>query len=108
VSRCNCSICTKLSTAGIIVKPNAFRLLSGEDSVTDYHRGEHPVHHPFCKHCGVHAFGRGNIPEIGGEYVSINANCLDDVDLANVKVSYWDGRHDNWQSGTRDTPWPIA
>jgi len=23
-----------------------------------------------------------------------------------VKVGHWDGRHDNWQGGLRDTPWP--
>jgi hypothetical protein len=64
--------------------------------------------HPFCRHCGVHAFGRGHLPEIGGGYCAVNVNCLDDVDPATLRYQYWDGRHDNWQAGTRDTPWPIA
>jgi hypothetical protein len=37
----------------------------------------------------------------------VNLNALDDVDPAGVKVGHWDGRHNNWQSGQRDRPWPI-
>jgi len=40
--------------------------------------------------------------------VSVNLNTLDDVDPRDVKVIYWDGRHDNWQAGPRDIAWPIV
>jgi hypothetical protein len=55
----------------------------------------------------VHCFGSGHLAELGGDFVSINYNTLDDVDPLDVKVSYWDGRHDNWQAGARDNPWRI-
>ena len=40
-----------------------------------------PPRRYFCKHCGIHCFGRGHLEVLGGDYVSINLNTLDDVDL---------------------------
>jgi hypothetical protein len=42
-----------------------------------------------------------------GAYVCVSFNALDDVDPGEVKTVHWDGRHNNWQAGARDTPWPI-
>jgi len=97
--KCNCTFCTKVRNWSAIVKPGAFRLLAGEEALSDYTKPESPVHHVFCKHCGVRPFGRGNIPEIGGEYVSVQLGSLDDVapeELLAAPVTYFDGRHDNW------------
>ena len=105
-SRCNCSVCTKLSPLGGQVKPDAFKLLAGSESLSSYEWGAKVSRRYFCKHCGVHCHATGNLPELGGEYVSINYNTLDDVDVGTLKLGYWDGRHDNWQAGMRDTPWP--
>jgi hypothetical protein len=106
-SRCNCSVCTKLGQTGTIVKPEAFALLAGEEALTAYEWGYKSSKRFFCKHCGVSCFGRGNIPELGGDYASVNLNTLEGVEVADLKVVYWDGRHDNWHAGARDTPWPI-
>ncbi len=96
-TRCNCTFCTKAGWWGSIVKPGAFRLLSGAESLSDYPGGGAPVHHLFCKVCGIRSFGHGNIPELGGEFYSVSVNCLDGVDLSGVPVSYLDGRHDTWE-----------
>ena len=48
-----------------------------------------------------------NFRALGGDFVSVNLNCLDSFDPATVKTIYWDGRHDNWQAGPRDQPWPV-
>ena len=106
-NRCNCSICNKLSQLGSIVKPAAFELLAGQDSLTQYGWRNNVSQRSFCKRCGVHCFGAGHLAELGGDFVSINLNTLDDVDPLDVRVVYWDGRHDNWQAGPRDQPWPI-
>jgi hypothetical protein len=106
-TRCNCSICTKLGVLGAHAKPAAFVLRSGAESLSEYEWGGKTARRSFCKHCGVHAFARGHLAQLGGDYVSINLNCLDDVDPRDVKVGYWDGRHDNWQAGQRDAPWAI-
>ena len=79
-SRCNCSICTKTRAWNTTVKPDAFRLICGEDAMSDYQFNTRQGHHRFCATCGVRAFGDGDIKEIGGAFVSINLGALDDVD----------------------------
>jgi hypothetical protein len=108
-SRCNCSVCTKTAVTGGIVKPAAFRLVSKDDeSLGSYEWGGKISRRFFCNRCGVHCFGRGHLAEVGGDYVSVNLNCLDDVDPNALEIVYWDGRHDNWEAGPRPTPWPIS
>ncbi len=107
-SRCNCSICNKVAQLGGTVVPEAFQLLSGADSITKYVWGSQMGSRAFCKQCGIHCFGEGHLKELGGDFVSINYNTLDDVDPSQVRVVHWDGRHNNWQAGPRATPWPIV
>jgi hypothetical protein len=107
VTQCNCSICTKVNALGRSVKPDAFRLLSGEEHLSAYEWGSKVARRYFCKHCGVHCFARGHLAELGGDFVSICINTLDGVEFRELKVGHWDGRHNNWAAGMRDEPWPI-
>jgi hypothetical protein len=89
-----------------IVKPDAFRLLSGEADLTDYQFGSNSTHHLFCKNCGVKPFGRGYVEEMGGAFYAVNVACLDNIsdeELANLPVQYMDGRNDNWFSQPAET-----
>jgi hypothetical protein len=106
-TRCNCSICTRVGAAAKLVKPNAFELLSGENELAQYEWGYKISRRFFCKTCGIHCFARGHLPEVGGDYVSVNFNCLDDLDVSELTIVHWDGRHDNWDAGPRPTPWPV-
>jgi hypothetical protein len=106
-TRCNCTVCTKLSVMGGLVKPSAFKLVAGEESLSYYEWGMRVAKRFFCKHCGTHCYGKGHLDVLGGDFVSVNYNTLDDADPAMLKVAYWDGCHDNWQAGTRDQAWPI-
>ncbi len=107
-SKCNCSICLKMSNTGAITQPDAFRLLEGEPSLSEYAWGRRTATFHFCKQCGIHVFGRGHLAELGGDYVSINVNTLDDVDPNTLPLVHWDGRHDNWHAGPRPEPWPVS
>ncbi len=104
-TRCNCRICTKIGNTGVIIKPDAFELLSGSEAITHYSNAIGK--RSFCSRCGIHCFSDGNLPEIGGEFVGVNANTLDGVELTDLKVMHWDGRHDNWQAGPRPEPWQM-
>ncbi|HWU89909.1 MAG TPA: GFA family protein [Kofleriaceae bacterium] len=106
-SRCNCAICTKLPSMGAFAKPIAFTLLSDEAALGVYEWGAKASRRYFCKTCGVHCFGRGDLPELGGAFVSVNVHVLEGVDPSRVQVTYWDGRHDPWQAGPHDARWPI-
>ena len=106
-SRCNCSICTKTMWTGVLIKPDAFRLLSGDDALATYEWGYKVSKRYFCKHCGVQCFAKGHLEEVGGDYVSINANALEGVEVHMLPLTHWDGRHDNWEGGMRPQPWPI-
>jgi hypothetical protein len=104
--KCDCSICMKSRNWSVIVKPADFRLLSGEDALSDYRFGSKQASHLFCKHCGVRSFERGNIPQIGGEFVSVKLACLDGVDpqeLAAAPVQYYNGRDNKWWEPPAET-----
>jgi hypothetical protein len=107
-ARCNCSICLKVAQTGVIVKPDAFTLLAGQDSLSTYEWGAKISRRYFCKHCGIHGFARGHLAQLGGDYVSVNVNSLEGVEIHELPIKYWDGRHDNWYAGARATPWPIG
>jgi len=107
-SMCNCTVCVKISAVGAIVKPDAFTLLSRDDSLSSYEWGGKVERRRFCKHCGVHCFARGYLEVLGGDFVAVNLNCLDDFDRSAMTIGHWDGRHNNWEAGQRPTPWPIT
>ncbi len=99
-NRCNCSICSKLRAWIVIAKPEAVRLLAGQDDLSSYEWGAKISKRMFCKHCGVHVFSRGYLEQVGGDYVSVNLAVMDvePATLATIPVRYFDGRHNNWMA----------
>lgn len=95
--RCNCTFCTKTGWWSAYVKPDAFRLLQGQDRLIRFASKNPMVEETTCGGCGVRAYGHGNIPELGGEYYQVNLRCLDEANLEGVKVIHVDGLHDTWE-----------
>ena len=104
--KCNCSICAKTRNWNVLIKPEAFRLLAGEDMLSDYQFGSMSGHHLFCRRCGVRSFERGHVEEIGGDYVSIKIASLDrvpDHELAALPVIFANGRDNAWWTAPEET-----
>ncbi len=81
---CNCSICRMTGFLHLIVPAARFRLLAGEDALTEYRFNTGTARHLFCRHCGVKAF---YVPRSHPDGWSVNVRCLDMVTVASVKVS---------------------
>ena len=91
VLNCNCSICTKRGALWTFVPAEKFALRAGEDVLADSQFGKKAIHHLFCPQCGVGSFSRGKGPD-GKEVIAVNVRCLDDVDLAALKTTPFDGK----------------
>jgi hypothetical protein len=104
--KCNCSMCTKARAWMVIgIASEDFRLLQGEEALSDYQFGRKIVHHLFCRHCGIKSFARGNGPG-GRPLVAIVLTCIDsisDADLASLPVMHVDGRNDNFSAAPVET-----
>jgi hypothetical protein len=101
VTICNCSMCTKKAIWHLIVAPEQFELLSGQDDLTTYTFNTGVARHTFCKHCGTHPF---YVPRSDPDKIDVNARCLDDIDLTALTPKSFDGR--NWEAAMQpDVPW---
>ena len=97
VSYCNCSMCQKKGILHHLVTPDRFELVRGADALITYRFNTGVAKHTFCRHCGIHAF---YVPRSDPDKVSVNARCLDDVDVATLHPSRsFDGR--NWEDAMR-------
>jgi hypothetical protein len=90
---CNCSMCGKMGYLHVIVPPERFAILRGEDMLTVYTFNTRVAKHMFCRVCGVHPFYR---PRSHPNDWDVNALCLDDGDAARFRVERFDGQH--WEA----------
>ncbi len=87
VLECNCSICTMTGFLHLIVPASRFRVLAGGDELVDYAFNTGVAQHRFCRHCGVKGF---YVPRSHPDGFSINARCLEGVDLERLHITPFD------------------
>lgn len=91
VDECNCSICSKAGYLHLIRPLSKFKLLAGQESITEYRFNTKIARHSFCKTCGVKPF---YVPRSNPDGISVNARCLD-TPPKSMTVTPFDGR--NWE-----------
>lgn len=103
--KCNCGYCTKIRSWKVFIKPEALRVLKGQDAVTGY-SGKNPTAvRYFCKTCGVYTHETGNAEWMDGPFAGVFLGSLDDAsidELMSGPVQYSDGRNNNWMNPPAD------
>lgn len=87
---CNCSHCRRKGFLLAFIPAGQFRLLRGEDSLTDYHFYKHAITHRFCRVCGAQPFAEGKMPD-GSPMRAVNLRCVETIDLDTLDVHKVDG-----------------
>jgi hypothetical protein len=101
VTCCNCSMCGKKGFLHLIVSPEQFELIRGQDDLTTYQFNTKVARHTFCKVCAVNPF---YVPRSDPDKIDVNARCLDGVEVAKLAVKTFDGR--NWEDAMQQhVPW---
>jgi hypothetical protein len=101
VTECNCSICAKKGFLHLIVPPEAFELPIGKDALTTYRLNTGVAQHTFSSTCGIHPF---YVPRSDPDKIDVNVRCLDVVDVATLKLGFFDGK--NWEHAIEGrVPW---
>jgi hypothetical protein len=88
---CNCSRCQKLGSVLAFTSRDKFKLLSGEENLTEFLFNTHKIRHLFCKTCGIQSFSYSEMPN-GTLMAAINANCLDGVEPRQLNSQPFNGR----------------
>jgi hypothetical protein len=92
MSECNCSMCRKKGYLHLIVPREDFELLADPNALSTYTFNTGVAKHYFCRVCGVHSF---YIPRSHPDGFSVNARCLDEVEIDWFDREAFDGK--NWE-----------
>lgn len=88
VISCNCSHCHMKGLILNFVDIDKFKLLSGEENLTEYNFNKKAIRHLICRTCGVESFAQGvTFPK-----ASINVRCLDGVELETLTIEPYNGK----------------
>lgn len=90
---CNCSICSLNGFLHLIVPRDRFRLIRGQDSLSEYRFNTGVARHLFCRTCGIKSF---YVPRSNPEGYSVNFRCLDRENIRSFRVLPFDGQ--NWEA----------
>jgi len=95
VDDCNCSMCSKKGYLHVYATREQFRLLTPESELSSYQFNTRTAVHHFCRTCGIHSF---YVPRSHPDGYSVNARCLDGVNIDDLRIEPFDGIH--WESAS--------
>lgn len=83
LTTCDCSICKRKNALMVKVHESEFRLLSGEDHLSEYQFHSYTAKHYFCKVCGIYPFHRKRVTP---DFLGINVFCLERFDPSGIPI----------------------
>jgi len=83
LTTCDCSLCRRKNALMVKVHETGFRLIAGENALSEYRFHTMTARHFFCKTCGIYPFHRKRVTP---DYFGINVFCLEGFDPAGVPV----------------------
>jgi hypothetical protein len=83
LTTCDCSICRRRNALMVKVHDTAFRLVSGQDALSEYQFHTRTARHFFCRICGIYPFHR---KRVSPEYYGVNVFCLEAFDPTGIPV----------------------
>lgn len=83
LTMCDCSICKRKNALMVKVHESRFRLLAGEESLTEYRFHTMTAQHCFCKVCGIYPFHRKRVTP---DHYGINVHCLEGFSAEGIPV----------------------
>ena len=90
VAECNCSICVRTGFLHWYVEPQVIRYLSERQGASTYWWRDAVGGQHFCPNCGI------AVIRTSTRYpppISINARCIEGVDIGALTIRQFDGRH---------------
>jgi hypothetical protein len=91
VMECNCTHCSRKGYLLWFVDRDKVQLKVPSENLATYTFNKHVIQHHFCPTCGCAPLGFGTDGK-GAAKAAINARCLENVDLATLKVIPVNGR----------------
>ena len=88
LTTCDCSICLKKNALMVKVHEDYFRLLQGEECLSEYQFHTNTAIHYFCSNCGIYPFHR---KRTAPDHYSVNVYCLEAFDPHGIPVRETDG-----------------
>lgn len=90
---CNCSICAMSGNIHVILPASHFRLVQGQEYLTEYRFNTGVARHLFCRVCGIKSF---YFPRSNPDGVAVTWRALDDWISLQVQVNPFNGR--DWEA----------
>ena len=88
---CNCSHCSRKGYLLWFVEKDRVQMRTPADALGTYTFNKHVIQHHFCTNCGCAPLGEGKDGK-GAATAAINVRCLENVELATLKINPVDGR----------------